>query len=34
MKIVDIEVHRIWPEFEDWIAYQLQHYYGPQSRTV
>jgi len=34
MKVTDIEVHEIWPEYEDWIAYPLQHYYGPARRTV
>jgi len=34
MKITDIEVHEITPEYEDWIAYQLNHYYGPVGRTV
>ncbi|MFH1567107.1 MAG: enolase C-terminal domain-like protein [Gemmatimonadota bacterium] len=34
MRVTEIEVHPIWPEYGDWIAYALQHYYGPQSRTV
>ena len=32
--IRDIEVHEITEEYEDWIAYQLNHYYGPVHRTV
>ena len=32
--ITDIEVHDIQVEYVDWIAYQLQHYYGPSRRTV
>ena len=34
MKITEIEVHEITLEYEDWIAYQLNHYYGPIKRTV
>lgn len=34
VRIVDIESHEIWPEYEDWISYQLNHYYGPTRRTV
>jgi L-alanine-DL-glutamate epimerase-like enolase superfamily enzyme len=34
MKITEIEVHEITLEYADWIAYQLNHYYGPQHRTV
>ncbi|MBM3241388.1 hypothetical protein FJZ31_34340 [Candidatus Poribacteria bacterium] len=34
MKITEIEVHEITLEYEDWIAYQLNHYYGPARRTV
>jgi len=34
MKINRIEVHEITLEYEDWIAYQLNHYYGPARRTV
>lgn len=33
-KISEIEVHRISVEYEDWAAYQLNHYYGPSQRTV
>jgi len=32
--VTDIEVHEIGLEYEDWIAYQLNHYYGPLRRTV
>jgi len=34
MKITEIEVHEITLEYEDWIAYQLNHYYGPTRRSV
>ena len=34
MKVIDIEVHEIAPEYHDWIAYPLNHYYGPTRRTV
>ncbi|MBT4098959.1 MAG: hypothetical protein HOM68_06920 [Gemmatimonadetes bacterium] len=34
MKVTDIEVHRIALPYVDWISYQLNHYYGPTSRTV
>ncbi len=28
MKVTDIEIHEISPEFEDWQAYQLTHHWG------
>ncbi|NKB71573.1 MAG: hypothetical protein GKR89_31250 [Candidatus Latescibacteria bacterium] len=34
MRVTEIEVHEITPEYHDWIAYQLNHYYGPTRRTV
>ena len=34
MKVTEIEVHRIALEYHDWIAYPLNHYYGPIHRTV
>ncbi len=34
LKIIDIEVHEVTLEYQDWIAYQLNHYYGPTKRTV
>ena len=35
MKVTDIEVHEIGPEFEDWQAYQLTHHWGASwKRTV
>ncbi len=34
MKVTEIEVHEITLEYHDWIAYQLNHYYGPRHRTV
>lgn len=33
MNVTDIEVHRIALPYVDWISYQLNHYYGPTSRT-
>ncbi|MBI1930025.1 hypothetical protein HYR99_37960 [Candidatus Poribacteria bacterium] len=34
MKITEIEVHDITLEYEDFLAYPLNHYYGPTRRTV
>jgi L-alanine-DL-glutamate epimerase-like enolase superfamily enzyme len=34
LTVTKIEAHDITPEYEDWIAYQLNHYYGPSRRTV
>ena len=34
MKITDIEVHTINTDYSDWEAYQLNHYYGPGTRTI
>ena len=34
MKVAEIEVHEINLEYVDWIAYQLNHYYGPSKRTI
>ena len=34
MKVTEIEVHEITLEYDDWIAYQLNHFYGPQQRTI
>ena len=34
MKVTEIEVHRITLPYVDWIAYQLNHYYGPSRRTI
>ena len=34
MKVTEIEVHEITLEYVDWIAYQLNHFYGPAKRTV
>ena len=34
MKITEIEVHEITLEYQDFLAYQLNHYYGPIRRTV
>jgi len=34
IRVTDIEVHEITVDYHDWIAYQLNHYYGPTTRTV
>ena len=34
MKVTEIEVHEITLEYCDWIAYQLNHFYGPSRRTI
>ncbi len=34
IRVTEIETHRITTEYEDWIAYQLNHFYGPSHRTV
>ena len=34
MKVDEIEVHEISLPFQDWIAYQLNHYGGPTRRTI
>ncbi len=34
LRVTDVEVHEIHPEYVDWIHYQLQHYYGPSKRYV
>jgi L-alanine-DL-glutamate epimerase-like enolase superfamily enzyme len=34
IRITEIETHDITLEYHDWIAYQLNHYYGPRGRTV
>jgi len=34
MKVTQIEVHQITLEYQDWIAYEMNHYYGPNRRTV
>ncbi len=34
MKITEIEVHEITLEYKDFLAYQLNHFYGPIRRTV
>ena len=34
MKVTEIEVHEITLEYQDWIAYQLNHFYGPMKRTI
>ena len=34
IRITEIETHDITVEYQDWIAYQLNHYYGPRGRSV
>ena len=34
MKVTEIEVHQIMLEYQDFLAYQLNHYYGPTKRTI
>ena len=34
MQVTQIEVHEIALAYHDWIAYPLNHYYGPAGRTV
>jgi L-alanine-DL-glutamate epimerase-like enolase superfamily enzyme len=34
MKVTEIEVHEVTIDYVDWIAYQLNHYYGPMHRTI
>ena len=34
IRITEIETHDITTEYQDWIAYQLNHYYGPRGRSV
>jgi len=32
--VTDIEVHEITVDYDDWIAYVLNHFYGPSHRTI
>ncbi len=34
IRVTDVEVHEITVDYHDWIAYQLNHYYGPTKRTI
>ena len=34
MKVTAIDIHEIQLEYVDWIAHQLNHYYGPSRRTI
>ena len=34
IRVTDVEVHDIRLEYHDWIAYALNHYYGPSRRTI
>jgi len=34
LRVTDIESHEISVPYQDWIAYELNHYYGPTQRTI
>src|SRR3989442_8893193 len=34
LKVTEIEVHHVTPEYNDWISYQLNHHFGPAHRSV
>ncbi len=34
IRITNIETHDITVDYDDWIAYQLNHYHGPTTRSV
>ncbi len=34
LSVTEIEIHPIVVEYEDWIANQMNHYYGPSHRVV
>jgi hypothetical protein len=34
VRITHIEVHEVMLEYSDWIAYPLNHFYGPTRRTI
>ena len=34
MRVTEIEVHRIQLPYVDWISWQLNHHFGPSSRTI
>ena len=34
LRVTNIEVHEITVPYEDWIAFELNHYYGPKRRTI
>lgn len=34
IRVTEIEVHDITVDYHDWIAYPLNHFYGPSTRTV
>lgn len=34
LQVTDIETHEITVPYEDWIAYELNHFYGPTRRTI
>ena len=34
IRITDVEVHEVTVPYHDWIAYELNHFYGPSRRTI
>ena len=34
LTVTDIETHDITVDYHDWIAYELNHFYGPSQRTI
>ena len=34
MRVSEIEIHEITVPYHDWLAYPLNHYYGPSRRTI
>lgn len=34
LRVTEIEAHEIMVPYKDWIAYELNHYYGPTRRTI
>ena len=34
LRVTDIETHEVSVPYKDWIAYELNHYYGPTRRTI
>jgi len=34
LKITDVEVHNIQVPYQDWAAYEMNHFYGPSRRTI
>lgn len=34
LRVTEIESHDIYPEYQDFLEYELMHFYGPSKRTV